>query len=943
MRRLVTLALCFAFVSVVLSQLSGTIYYRDTVACSGNYSIANRSCTGSDGTSFTSIASARAVMVAGDTLQYRAGTYNEQLSNGSLNGTASARITFEAFPGESVTLSYTGASYPMTLNGNYITYSGLTINAIGATGRLSNFVSGNNYIIQNMTISDNWGAGLLVSGGSNITIRNNIIRRSGVAGNCVPGQSSITYGIYLHHTSGTGGVLIEGNELDSNTGAGIHAYPGPNKGVVFRKNSVHDNNFCTASVGGGVIFFIDSTGGNMESPQVYDNVIYNNGRSHPVHGGPGGNADGIRMSAGAGFTISNPLIANNTIYGHTRLASSSAIANGIQMDLSITGARLVNNLLYNNQDQDITTNGGITTNAFNACTAARSCGTSKVTIANITDCVISTSDFRLKTGANTCRNAGTTVASRPAPVGVPDVGAYEQGMVASATVAGGFIEVTMNVMTPSVLPASGITGVTIANGTSTGTPVASVVGVKAGTDNVVLVTTSGFTGAGSCTLSVSTTNMTDSGYVGTTTTGTAQGVNTVTGQAVTGTCNNSAGGAPPGTLHVHHKMNEGAGTSLNDETANNLDSTTSGTPTWTTPVVEGAGLYFPNDGVDRRVDMAYGNAVNATSQSFTFCVWVKPDAGVTGKLAMGTPNGTNMRMAIGWYTTTWGIGVGSSSYSSAASEFPVTPTLTRVCLINDATTDTAKLAVNGVIGTSAAAVKSSASVTSLAGNFKIGCGILSTAYCGGFTVDEPKIWLAALTPTEILEDYNSYTPAGGSEACYKQQDTQQQGVYLTPAGAVENRGSAGGSFNVVAGGGMAVVFQVDCTGSAGAAVALKARYSRNGGAYSLNVPQTLGADGIAMWGENTSSGLNGAVVGDCISGALTENYGPTVTDALALPTITLAQNHSFCVRYIFKVGADQAGSTFDFRLYQDNGQPLANGYTVTPRATVIAPQASAGP
>jgi hypothetical protein len=499
-------------------------------------------------------------------------------------------------------------------------------------------------------------------------------------------------------------------------------------------------------------------------------------------------------------------------------------------------------------------------------------------------------------------------------------------------------------MTPGVLPASAITAFTITNGTSTGTPVVTAAVVKAGSNNIIQLTVSGFTGSGSCTVSYGAGNMTDSLFIGGVTNGVAQGVNSVTNLAVSGTCNNSAGGAPPtGSLTIHYKLDEGAGTTAADEETvggGDQPGTLSGSPTWTTPVVQGAGLSFAAN-VDQRLSIPYGNAVDPRDQSFTICTWVQPNAGTTNKIVAGPSHGTNQRMYVGINASGfWGIGVGSSTYDSGNSEFAATNTQTRVCLINNSTSDIATLVVNKVMGTSTAAAKSSASITALASDFKIGCGFSNTLVCGDYTIDEVKFWTKALSQTEIDEDYDSYIGAGASRACYGQGAYQIEAVELLSGSPVVKTTRPDGSIEVVANGAVAIRMDAKCTGSAGTAVALRPYYALNGVDFLLPIPQTLGADGIAMWGDSTQSTLNSGMTSGCVdSTGLTPNDGVTVLDAVVTPTVTLAQNHCTSYRLIIRVGT--VLNTYTIRWQQDNGENLAVAYpSGLPTLTVVGARAS---
>lgn len=97
------------------------IYVDNTLksVCYGNYSVANRSATGTDGTAYTCVVQAANVAQAGDTVLIRAGVYC-QGQTATLNdvlwpkhsGEPGSPITFKAFPGEIVILGQGTTSYP---------------------------------------------------------------------------------------------------------------------------------------------------------------------------------------------------------------------------------------------------------------------------------------------------------------------------------------------------------------------------------------------------------------------------------------------------------------------------------------------------------------------------------------------------------------------------------------------------------------------------------------------------------------------------------------------------------------------------------------------------------------------------------------------------------------------------------------------------------------
>jgi hypothetical protein len=93
------------FILCTTTSAIGATRYVDATAgaCSGNYSIANRNCTGSDGTSYATVQAAASAVSIGDVIKIRGGTYTESILLPNVNGTAWTTgnyITMESYDGE---------------------------------------------------------------------------------------------------------------------------------------------------------------------------------------------------------------------------------------------------------------------------------------------------------------------------------------------------------------------------------------------------------------------------------------------------------------------------------------------------------------------------------------------------------------------------------------------------------------------------------------------------------------------------------------------------------------------------------------------------------------------------------------------------------------------------------------------------------------------------
>lgn len=587
----------------------------------------------------------------------------------------------------------------------------------------------------------------------------------------------------------------------------------------------------------------------------------------------------------------------------------------------------------------------------NACTAAQSCGsTGKVTIANIGDCLVNAAaaNFRLKQGTNPCRDAGAAVASRSTPIGTTDIGAYEQGKISSAAVVNGYIEVTHDVTTPGVQPSSGLTGYTVSCVGCTGTPVVSAANVKSSAQSVVQLTLSGLSASGTCTVSLGSTNVTDTNLIGGPL-GQAQGVNSASAQSVTGTCQNTTGGGggtgggtAPGSLWSDFKLDEGSGTTANDSSGLAHHGTVSAGVTWVT-----GGVTVPTDTTFRSITSTYGSGVNPTTQDFASCAYLQPDVSNAQKIILAAGNnGTNQRWYVGWYTIAgqpqWGIGIQGSGMTTG-SEFVAQNKLTLVCVVNDSATDTATLWVDGVKGTqSGSSVKSMTSYT-LPGNILAGNDGTFTINNGGATFYQFLVWNTKPTDADMQNLYASLTspPASGTTTpCLAQSHVRFEDPYTTADNAsISWTAKADGSFDVVRNGGVMLLVQYTCTGASSATVAPRLYYSRDGVSFSLAVPSTFGADGIAAWGTSSAPYLNTSAPTGCVNSAgLTPTTGITILSAVPGNSFSLSANQCRADRYGIRFGSAASGSYW-FRIITDSGLTFANGYSGTIKVNIIAGQA----
>jgi hypothetical protein len=895
---------------------------------SGNYSIANRSCTGSDGDAYNTPAGVIAPTGPGDIIMVRAGTWARQwdFQVPGKSGTASGYITMRGYPGERPVIQYddsagTGPGYgPIKARGSrgYFLFENLVVDG-ALSRRSSNWAirDGNHhFILRNVEIKNFYGSGLLLTSASDVLIVDCSIHDQRFTT-----ESSNHYGIYV--AGNTANITIEKNRIYNNTGAGIHGYPGPVTGLTIRNNRIYanGNNPLTAPAAGGIILYESTVAGSTyANVQIYHNLIYKNGLS-----GVGDGPDGIEINGADNVKIWNNVIHQNKGYGINLHNGTTTPVNTV----------VQNNIITANTVGQLRDAGSGTTKTFNACLVTDSCGTSKVALASNTEPFANAADddYRLKQGTNPARNAGTAVTLPTPAVGARDIGAFEQGaMATNPAVVGSMIEAPTDIPVAPLTPTTGITGVTIACVGCTGSPVASSVTLKPGTAGVLQISVSGISSPGTCTISLGATNASDSGFVGPSTDGFSQGLNSASGVAVSGTCANTSGvgDGGGGGLWSELLLEEGSGTVANDSSGLAHHGTVSSGVTW----VSGGdgGVTIPADATYRHVDTGYGAGVNPDSQSFAQCAYVVLDQSAGQTVVGSSTNGTNQRMYYGVYTAggdpQWGIGVQNSAFTTG-SEFPATSRPTFVCILSDAATNTVTLRVDNVNGTRAGQSIKTFTPFLLANSLRVGNDGTFPNNNGGFTVYGIWTWDTIPSEAEFTAVYESLAPVGIPLACHEQKTHKWELLHTDGTNPI-GVGTVGQEIEVPDGGGVALNIQIDCTTTAGAPLAFRFFYSADGGTTYLEIPATLGAGGVAMLGTNTTPNLNVGATTGRITGALTPIPGVTLSVSNVSPTVTMTTGSSHEIRLLLKFGTGLVGQTRRIVARQDNGLDLANGYAIGP-------------
>lgn len=662
--------------------------------------------------------------------------------------------------------------------------------------------------------------------------------------------------------------------------------------------------------------------------QIYGNYIHDNG---------------------AGILLGYSGALRAKVYNNTILNNDGS---GIQFRGSADDGFATNNIIFGNTLAiEIVTGATNNTLSYNACSSAQSCGsTGKRTISAITDCTVSTSDVRQKSGSS-CINSGIVISGFNYNGSAPDIGAYE-------SVPNPVCSITTNVIT-CIFPMSlnvpiqnlSTTGVTVGctGSACPGSPTASAVGRVVGTDTHVEITVAGITG-NACeaanqtfdlTYNSATGSWTDNANIGVAS-GIYQKIFSFTSLAVTNQCTGAAASGYPAGYHIYYAFEDGSGTNVNDGSANNLDCTFTNTPTWGAGKT-GGGMVVAAAST-QHCAIPWGSGVNPYSTDLTIVAPVLIAVGTESSthFVFGPSLGTNQRFYVCSYQGTWRISYQSVSCSNtSASNLAVTSGWDFLVVRTNSATHTATLSKNGVAGTGGASV----TLTSftLASNMTLG-RVGSQPSLGG-TYDDFLVYLSLQDPVVLYAAFQATAPPAGGT--FAQAAIQAQGVYLDSTGAVRSFGALNSAIETVTNGGVSLVFQVHCQDIANCdETGFKLVYTKNQTAATaasagtlLAVPNVETSDGTWFWGNNPATGLNNGTTTTRLTGTCTVTNGATQLTADQVPSVDLPQDGCVMLRYIVKIG-DVAGSYFEYRLLTQAGLPLDGGYAADARVTVVNPRAS---
>jgi hypothetical protein len=278
-----------------------------------------------------------ALLSDGDTLYIRSGTYTGSLNviDSSLYSVASGSsfaspVTISAYPSETVTLQPPDGQQAIRLttgSPHYIIIPDLILDGINQTlvpnmggpelVYLSTSAHHNRF--QGLEVKNNSGNGFQISNNDGSADYNEILDCI-IHDNGRLNDTNTGYGIYLKANY----TLIQGNQIYSNNGYGIHHNPGAAGGDynIIVANILHDNAVHGVNTGNGTtshaILIAKGTGNLIYNNQVYENQAGISVYSNSLDAGVYNNTvvDNINEGISLQYYGNAPTIQNNISYGN---------------------------------------------------------------------------------------------------------------------------------------------------------------------------------------------------------------------------------------------------------------------------------------------------------------------------------------------------------------------------------------------------------------------------------------------------------------------------------------------------------------------------------------------------------------------------------------------------------------------------------------------------
>ena len=397
------------------------------------YEPTGNTCTGGSALVYNTIQHAIDVLVGGDTVDIRVGTYVEApVLSSAAAGVAGAPTAIQGHTGELVTIQPTSANGGGTAFWNYANYSlitNVTIDGANMTGttNLVLFGEGSGTVYHHISITNSTvmnhhgqGAACLTSSGGASTSFHDFLYANLIVHDCGIGTTTInpgTHGLYIPGVN----HIITHNEIYNCFTEGIQLYSGGSgpSGTTISYNRIHDTG------APGILVQVDRTAA------IYGNIVYHTSTDTAHYGTLGG----IYVN------VSGPVLYQNTVYNNTGY--------GIWFTSASTSATIAkNNILNGNSVGDFLDQGSTAaTMATNKC--ANTSGT-RCTSGAVNFIDAANADFNLGSGS-TAIDFGTDLTS-VCPAGMncsfngsaPDAGALEGPTKNNFSVNGATVTFTWN-------------------------------------------------------------------------------------------------------------------------------------------------------------------------------------------------------------------------------------------------------------------------------------------------------------------------------------------------------------------------------------------------------------------------------------------------------------------------------------------------------------------
>ncbi len=307
----------------------------------------NDSAAGTYAAPWKTITAAAAKMVAGDVAYLRGGTYSGQAQI-SVSGTATAPITFTAFPGENPILVEPATNATSDLDtvrvlGSYVVLDHLHVTDQNGTGQAI-WIGDNatNVTIQYCEVYGAHGQGILISGNGNTIYRNDIHDNGS--------HPPLDHGIYVDG----GNNIVRSNTIHGNFTWGVQVYNGYVTGPTGVGHNLIESNYIWGNGAGSTAAAPTSAAGGMvvgngsNATTIRNNIICGNAQygveiidSEPDNALTGNiscyNAKGgfYMRYPGSGNTMSGNISYNDGVFA---LSSTTGVASDNDYFFTSSGA-----------------------------------------------------------------------------------------------------------------------------------------------------------------------------------------------------------------------------------------------------------------------------------------------------------------------------------------------------------------------------------------------------------------------------------------------------------------------------------------------------------------------------------------------------------------------------------------------------------------------------